>query len=311
MRIMFTMMNAARLAVGIQGLGLAETAYQSASAYARERLQGRSLSGPKHADKPADPIIVHPEVRRTLLTMRAYIQGARGLVLWTAMALDRAARHPDAAERLAAEDLVSLMTPIIKALVADIGVEATNHGLQVFGGAGYIRDTGMEQLVRDARIAQIYEGTNGVQALDLAGRKLVQENGRLLRRFFYPVSQFIAENSGLAGMQPFVQPLAKALARLQEATLWLAQQGLRDREEVGAAATDYLRLFGLVALAYLWGRSAKLAHGKIARDKDGFYAAKLTTARFFMSRLLPQTQGILAALKSGAGPVMDFRDEWF
>jgi alkylation response protein AidB-like acyl-CoA dehydrogenase len=311
MRIMFTMMNAARLAVGIQGLGLAETAYQSASAYARERLQGRSLSGPKHADKPADPIIVHPDVRKTLLTMRAYIQGARALVLWTAVALDRAARHPSATERLAAEELVSLMTPIIKAFLADIGVEATNQGLQVFGGAGYIRDAGMEQLVRDARIAQIYEGTNGIQALDLAGRKLTQENGRLLRRFFYPVSQFIEENSETAQMQPFVQPLAKTLGRLQQATLWLAQQGLTDRDEIGAAATDYLRLFGLVALAYMWGRSAKLALGNIGSDKDGFYPAKLATARFFMSRLLPQTQGILMTLKSGAGPIMDFGEDWF
>jgi butyryl-CoA dehydrogenase len=305
------MMNAARLAMSIQGLGLAETAYQSACAYARERLQGRSLSGPKHPDKPADPIIVHPDVRRSLLTMRAYIQGARALVLWIAVALDRAARHPNPAERLAAEELVSLMTPIIKAFVADIGIEATSHGLQVFGGAGYIRDTGMEQLVRDARVAQIYEGTNGIQALDLAGRKLVQANGRLLRRFFYPVSQFIEETSGSSELQPFVLPLRKSLDRLQEATLWMAQKGLSDREEIGAAATDYLRLFGLVALAYLWARSAKLALGKIGGDKYGFYRAKLATARFFMSRLLPQTEGILTMLKSGARPIMDFRDEWF
>jgi butyryl-CoA dehydrogenase len=311
MRIMFTMMNAARLAVGIQGLGLAETAYQSACGYARERLQGRSLSGTKHADKPADPIIVHPDVRKSLLTMRAYIQGARVLVLWVAVALDRAARHPNPAERLAAEEPVSLMTPIIKAFIADIGVEATSHGLQVFGGAGYIRDTGMEQLVRDARVAQIYEGTNGIQALDLAGRKLLQANGRLLRRFFYPVSQFIEENSAPGDMQRFVQPLRKSFKRLQEATLWLAQQGITDRNEIGAAATDYLRLFGFVALAYLWARSAKLALGKIGGDGDGFYRAKLATARFFMSRLLPQTEGTLTALKSGARPIMDFREEWF
>jgi butyryl-CoA dehydrogenase len=212
---------------------------------------------------------------------------------------------------LAAEELVSLMTPIIKAFIADIGVEATSHGLQIFGGAGYIRDTGMEQLVRDARIAQIYEGTNGIQALDLAGRKLVQANGRLLRRFFYPVSEFIQENSRSSEMRPFVLPLQKSLGTLQEATLWLAQQGLTDRNEIGAAATDYLRLFGLVALAYMWARSAKLALGKIGGDKDGFYRAKLATARFFMSHLLPHTQGILTALKSGARPIMDFREDWF
>jgi butyryl-CoA dehydrogenase len=311
MRMMFTMMNAARLAVGIQGLGLAETAYQSAAAYARERLQGRSLSGPKRTDLPADPIIVHPDVRKSLLTMRAYIQGARALVLWAAMALDRATRHPNAAERAAAEELVSLMTPVIKAFIADIGVEVTNHGLQVFGGAGYIRDSGMEQLVRDARIAQIYEGTNGIQALDLAGRKLFQDNGRLLRRFFYPVSQFIEENSESSEMRPFVEPLRKSLGRLQDATLWLAQQGLIDREEIGAAATDYVRLFGLVALATTWARSAKVALAKISDDRNGFYHAKLATARFFMTRLLPQTQGILTSLKSGARPIMDFREEWF
>ncbi|HWP58968.1 MAG TPA: acyl-CoA dehydrogenase C-terminal domain-containing protein [Candidatus Acidoferrales bacterium] len=311
MRIMFTMMNAARLAVGVQGLGLAETAYQSAAAYAKERLQGRSLSGPKHQDKPADPIIVHPDVRKTLLTMRAYTEGARALVLWIAAALERAARHPAAAERRAAEELVSLMTPIIKAFVADIGFEATNRGLQVFGGAGYICATGMEQLVRDARIAQIYEGTNGIQALDLAGRKLFHENGRLLRRFFYPALAFVEENSEASGLESFVLPLRRSLLRLQEATLWLAERGLKDPDEAGAAATEYLRLFGLAALGYLWAQSAKVALAKSAADRDGFYRAKLATARFFFSRLLPETEALLAALQSGAGPITDFREEWF
>jgi hypothetical protein len=311
MRIMFTMMNAARLAVGIQGLGLAETAYQSASAYAKERLQGRSLSGPKRPDKPADPIIVHPEVRKTLLTMRAYIEGARALVLWIGVALERAAHYADAAERSAAQELVSLMTPIIKAFISDIGVEVTNQGLQIFGGAGYIRSTGVEQLVRDARIAQNYEGTNGIQALDLAGRKLFQENGRLLRRFFYPVSDFLEENSHRAELQPFVVPFRESVERLQEATLWVAERGLTDREEIGAAATDYLRLFGLVALAYIWSRSAQVALGRIAGEKKDFYCAKLATARFFVNHLLPQTKGILTALKSGAELIMNFREEWF
>jgi alkylation response protein AidB-like acyl-CoA dehydrogenase len=311
MRIMFTMMNAARLAVGIQGLGLAETAYQSASAYAKERLQGRSISGPKRPDKSADPIIVHPDVRKTLLTMRAYIEGARALVLWIGVALERAARHPDAAERSAAQELVELMTPIIKAFVSDIGVEATNQALQIFGGAGYIRATGIEQLVRDARIAQIYEGTNGIQALDLTGRKLFQENGRLLRRFFYPATYFIEENSASAELQPFVLPFRESVERLRSATLWVADRGLADREEIGAAATDYLRLFGLVALAYVWARSAKHALGGIDSDRKNFYRAKLATAGFFMTRLLPQTRGILTALKSGAEPIMNFREEWF
>ncbi|MFQ5809685.1 MAG: acyl-CoA dehydrogenase family protein, partial [Armatimonadota bacterium] len=215
MRYMFTMMNAARLAVGIQGLGLAETAYQSAVAYARERLQGRSPSGPKFPDKAADPIIVHPDVRKNLLTMRAYNESARALIIWIGMALDVAAKHPDPARRMEADDLVGLMTPVIKAFFSDYGFEATNLGLQVFGGHGYIRDAGMEQLVRDARIAQIYEGTNGIQALDLVGRKMPQHSGRLLRSFFHPVSRFIEETVGDSQLQEFVAPLAKAFAKLQ------------------------------------------------------------------------------------------------
>ncbi|MCZ6626023.1 MAG: acyl-CoA dehydrogenase family protein, partial [Deltaproteobacteria bacterium] len=254
MRTMFTMMNAARLAIGLQGLGLAETAYQSAVAYARERLQGRSLAGAKFPDHPADPIIVHPDVRKNLLTMRAFNEGARALALWVGMAMDIAAKHPDSARRMEADDLVALMTPVIKAFFTDYGFEATNLGLQVFGGYGYIRDSGMEQLVRDARIAQIYEGTNGIQALDLVGRKMAQHSGRLLRRLFHPVSQFIEESTSDPQLQEFVLPLAKAFAKLQQATVWVAQKGLRDRDEAGAAATDYLRMFALVVLAYMWAR---------------------------------------------------------
>jgi alkylation response protein AidB-like acyl-CoA dehydrogenase len=310
-RYMFTMMNTARLAIGLQGLGLAETAYQSAVAYARERLQGRSLSGAKFPDKPADPIIVHPDVRKNLLTVRAYNEGARALALWVGIAIDVAAKHPDPARRMEAEELVSLLTPIIKAFVSDYGFEATNLGLQVFGGYGYIRDTGMEQLVRDARIAQIYEGTNGIQALDLVGRKLPQHSGRLLRRFFLPVSRFIEENTGDAELQSFVPPLAKAFARLQQATLWIAQQSLKDREEAGAGASDYLRMFALVALGYMWARTAKVAIGKQAGEREAFYRAKLATANFFMKRLLPQTSSLFAAIMSGAGPIMEVREEWF
>lgn len=311
MHYMFTMMNTARLAIGLQGLGLAETAYQSAIAYARERLQGRSLSGPKFPDKPADPIIVHPDVRKNLLTVRAYNEGARALALWVGMAMDVAVKHPDPARRMEAEDLVSLMTPIIKAFVTDYGFEATNLGLQVFGGYGYIRDTGMEQLVRDARIAQIYEGTNGIQALDLVGRKLPQHSGRLLRRFFHSVSRFVEENRDDPRLQPFVLPLAKAFGRLQEATLWVAQASLKDKEEAGAAASDYLRMFALVILAYLWARMAKAAIGKPAGEEESFYRAKLATANFFMKRLLPQTSALFAAITAGAGPIMDVREEWF
>ncbi|TAJ83117.1 acyl-CoA dehydrogenase [bacterium] len=311
MRYMFTMMNTARIAIGLQGLGLAETAYQSAVAYAKERLQGRSLSGPKFPDKPADPIIVHPDVRKNLLTMRAYNEGARALALWIGMAADVAAKHSNPTRRMEADDLVSLMTPVIKAFFTDYGFEATNLGLQVFGGYGYIRDSGMEQLVRDARIAQIYEGTNGIQALDLVGRKLPQHEGRLLRRFFHPASRFIDENTGDAELQPFVEPLAKAFARLQQATLWIAQESLKDRDEAGAAAGDYLRMFALVTLAYMWARTAKVAVGKLAGEKGSFYRAKLATASFYMRRVLPQTSALLAAITSGARPIMDVREEWF
>ncbi|NIO09387.1 MAG: acyl-CoA dehydrogenase, partial [Deltaproteobacteria bacterium] len=303
--------NTARLAIGLQGLGLAETAYQSAVAYARERLQGRSLSGAKFPDKPADPILVHPDVRKNLLTIRAYNEGARALALWVGMGVDLATKHPDPGRRQEAEDFVALMTPVVKAFTTDYGFDATNLGLQVFGGHGYIRDYGMEQLVRDARIAQIYEGTNGVQALDLVGRKMPQHAGRLLRRFFHPVSEFIETNAANPEMQEFVAPLTKAFGRLQQVTLWVAQEGLKDREQAGAAATDYLRMFALVALAFLWARMAKVAHEKLASEKNTFYEAKLATARFYMQRLLPQTSSLMASILSGASSIMAVKDEWF
>jgi alkylation response protein AidB-like acyl-CoA dehydrogenase len=311
MRTMFTMMNSARLAVGVQGLGLAETAYQSAVAYAKERLQGRALSGPKHPDKPADPILVHPDVRKNLLTMRANIEGSRALGLWVASAADVAARHPDEAARNAAEDLVALLTPIVKAYFTDMGFEATNLGVQVFGGHGYIREHGMEQLVRDARIAQLYEGTNGIQALDLVGRKLPHHMGRALRRFFHPVLGFIEANQAEPALAEFVLPLAKAFGRLQQATAWVAQQGLRDPDEAGAAASDYLRLFALTALAYVWARTAKAVLDKPEAEREPFHEAKLATARFYMTRVLPQSSGLFAAMNAGAKPIMAVEEDWF
>ncbi|MEE8500181.1 MAG: acyl-CoA dehydrogenase C-terminal domain-containing protein, partial [Kiloniellales bacterium] len=311
MRTMFIMMNSARLAVGVQGLGLAETAYQSAVAYAKERLQGRALSGAKHPDKPADPILVHPDVRKNLLTMRANIEGCRALGLWVASALDVAAKHPDEAARNAAEDLVALLTPIAKAYFTDMGFEATNLGVQVFGGHGYIREHGMEQLVRDARIAQLYEGTNGIQALDLVGRKLPRHMGRVLRRFFHPVLGFIEANQAAPELAEFVLPLAKAFGRLQQATAWVAQQGLRDPEEAGAAASDYLRLFALTALAFMWARAAKAVLDKPEGEREAFHQAKLATARFYMTRVLPQTSGLFAAINAGAKPIMAVEADWF
>ncbi len=308
---MFTMMNVARLDVGIQGLGLAETAYQSAAAYAKERLQGRALAGPAYPDKAADPIIVHPDVRKNLLTMRALNEGARAMALWVAIAVDIAEKHPDEATRQEADDLVALMTPIIKSFFTDYGFEATNLGMQVYGGHGYIWETGMEQLVRDARIAQIYEGANGIQALDLVGRKLGQNMGRLLRRFFHPVQAYIEEGMAKPELAEFVAPLAKNLGRLQQATLWIAQQGLKDPEEAGAAASDYLNLFAYTALAYMWCRMAEVSLAKLDDDPTGFHEAKLATARFFFQRLLPRSSGHFSAIMAGKAPIMAMKEAAF
>jgi alkylation response protein AidB-like acyl-CoA dehydrogenase len=311
MRNMFTMMNAARLGVANQGVGLAEAAYQGAVGYARERLQGRSLRGAEHPDKPADPIIVHPDVRRMLLTMRAYTEGSRALGAWIATELDVSRRHEDAQTRQDADDFVALMTPIAKALFTDIGFECANLGVQVFGGHGYVRDNGMEQIARDARIAQIYEGTNGIQALDLVGRKLPSHTGRLLRGFFHPVRDFLETEGSDPEMAPFVAPVAKAFERLQRATGEIAQSGLNDPNEAAAAATDYLRLFGLTALGYMWARSVRVSLDNQANDESGFYANKVATARFFVDRLLPQTSGLFAAIMAGGGSITEFREASF
>lgn len=313
MRGMFTMMNSERLSVGIQGLGVGEAAYQSAVAYARERLQGRALGGAKHPEKPADPIIVHPDVRRMLMTMRAYNEGARALGGWVARSLDLMKHHPDAAVRQQSEDFMALMTPVVKALFTDLGFEAANLGVQVYGGHGFIRDHGVEQYVRDSRIAMIYEGTNGVQALDLVGRKMQAHTGRLLRSFFHPVLAFIDEMLDDDELGALAQPLSKSFGALQLATAHIAQQGLKDPEEAGAAATEYLRLFGLVALGYMWLRMAKVAKDALAGEPSdrGFYEAKLITAQFFMERILPQVAGLLAAIRSGKGGMMALPDDAF
>jgi len=314
MRAMFTMMNDARLEVGIQGLGIAETAYQSAVAYARERRQGRALSGARQPEEPADPIIVHPDVRRMLLTMRAFTEGARALACWIGMAIDRADRDPDPAARQAADDLVALMTPIIKAYFTDQGSACANLGVQVMGGHGYIREWGMEQLVRDARITQLYEGANGIQALDLVGRKLPAHFGRHLRTFCHPVMAFIERHQADSELAEFVLPLAKAFARLQQVTLHIAQTGLRNPDEAGAASADYLRLFALVALAFMWARTVQVARAKLAAGADGadrFYAAKIRTARFFTTKMLPESGALFAQIMAGAAPLMEFDEAAF
>jgi len=307
LRAMFTMMNTERLSVGIQGLGVAEVAYQNAVAYARERIQGRSLTGAKAPEKQADPIIVHPDVRRMLLTMRAYIEGCRALSGWVAREIDILHRSTDEDAKLVADDFTALLTPVVKAMFTDLGFEISSSAMQCYGGHGYIRDHGMEQYVRDARISMIYEGTNGVQALDLVGRKLPQEGGRLLTRFLDPLMEFIETNDD-SEMEPFIAPLATALEHLQIATGHVMEAGMGNHDEIGAASVDYLRLFGLVALGFMWARMAKIA---LPKADQPFYKAKISTAKFFMQRLLPQTASLLAVLQSGAEVMMEFEDAAF
>jgi len=311
MRAMFTMMNGARLAVAIHGLGIAEAAYQGAVAYARERRQGRALGAARSPQESADAILVHPDVRRMLLSMRAQIEGARALSTWVAARYAHSQRNTDAQARQDAEDFVSLLTPVIKAYCTDMGSEVANLGVQVYGGHGYIREHGMEQFVRDARICQIYEGTNGVQAMDLVGRKLSAHMGRYLRQFFPPVAAFIESRGTRADLCEFVEPLSKAFTRLQKASAWVAANGLRDPNEAGAAASDYLRLFALVAIAYMWARTAEIALARETGDENNFYRAKLNTARFFMQRLLPQSGALFACIVAGGKTIMDFDDDDF
>jgi alkylation response protein AidB-like acyl-CoA dehydrogenase len=306
MRAMFTMMNAARLGVALQGLAIGDVAYQNAATYARERLQGRSVAGAKAPDKPADPIIVHPDIRRMLMTQRAFAEGARALGLWTGLHLDLSRHHPDERVRRDSDDLVSLVTPVIKAYFTDMGFESANLGVQVFGGAGFIRETGVEQYVRDARITQIYEGANGIQALDLVGRKLGAHYGRALRQVFHPVDRFIADHAEDDDLGEMVGLLAKSFGRLQTATGWLGEQGLRDPEQAAAASSDYLRLFALVAMAYMWALMAKAARDSLKRGTGdlAFYKAKIATARFFFLRMLPETSSLLSRILSGKEPLM-------
>ncbi len=313
MRAMFVMMNSERLSCGTQGLGVGEAAYQNAVGYTKERIQGRSVAGAKHPEKPADPIIVHPDVRRSLMTMRANNEGCRALGVWVANALDRAERATDHAERAEAQDFIALMTPIVKALFTDLGFESTNLALQTYGGHGYIVDNGMEQLVRDARITMIYEGTNGIQALDLVGRKLPANMGRSLRRFFHPVSEFIEAHAADVAVGPLVQGYAKAFGALQLATAFIAQKSQGDPEEAAAAASDYLRLFGIVALGFMWVRMAKVAADKLpaAGEDAAFYRAKRTTANFYIERILPQAGALLTAIKAGKASMMALEESAF
>jgi acyl-CoA dehydrogenase len=311
---MFVMMNEARLAVGIQGLGCSEVAYQNAVAYAKDRRQGRALTGAAEPDKPADTLLVHPDVRRNLMSIRAFNEAARALVLWTALKADVAHRSEDAAARQAADDHMGLMTPVIKGVLTDVGFDNAVKAQQMFGGHGYVEEWGMSQFVRDARIAMIYEGANGVQAMDLVGRKLGRDGGRAIMAFFGEVGQFCHENAGDEAMTPFVGPLGSGLQQLQAATMWFMQNAMAKPNNAGAGAHDYMHLFGLVALGYMHARMARVALDKLKAGANGQTErmnGKLVTARFFMERAMPEITAHVARIQTGSDMTMAFTAEQF
>jgi alkylation response protein AidB-like acyl-CoA dehydrogenase len=310
LQAMFVMMNAARLGVGNQSLGLTEVAYQNAVAYAKDRIQMRALSGPKAPDQPADPIIVHPDVRKMLLTARAYAEGGRALSMYTALQLDKMLATDDEDERKELEGQVALLTPIIKAFLTDNGWIATSHCMQVFGGHGYIHESGVEQFVRDARINMIYEGTNTVQSLDLLGRKVLSDNGAKLKKFGKLIAEFVEEEGVSEQMQEFVNPLADLGDKVTKLTTELGMKAFGNADEVGAAAVDYLRVVGHLCFAYFFARMAKVALAK-QNSGDPFYTAKLHTARFYFAKLLPETASLIRSARAGLAPLMAMDEALF
>ncbi|MFQ5439669.1 MAG: acyl-CoA dehydrogenase C-terminal domain-containing protein, partial [Paracoccaceae bacterium] len=303
MRAMFTMMNEARVGVGLQGLCQADAAYQNAVAYARDRLQGRAVTGAENPDGPADPIIVHPDVRRSLMEQKSFVEGARALIYWGAMMIDRATRLEDRE----ALGLISLLTPVIKGFLTDQGYDMTVQAQQVFGGHGYIEEHGMSQFTRDARITMLYEGTSGVQALDLVGRKLATDGGRHVMAFFEMVKAFIRENEDDAALKAdFLDPLKAASKDLQAAAMYFMAEGMKDPNAALAGSTDFMHLFGHVCMGLIWAKMAKAAGESLARTPSDrvFYENKLATGRFYMARQLPATALHLARIKTGADPVM-------
>lgn len=307
MRLMFTMMNGMRIGVGMQGLGLAEVSYQNAVAYAKDRLQGRSLRGPQNPNEEADPIIVHPDVRRMLMTSKAYIEGMRALAYWVGILIDVHERHPDQAKKDEAGDLLALMTPVVKAFLTDTGFEITNLALQCYGGHGYIREFGMEQFVRDGRITQIYEGTNGVQAMDLLGRKIPEGGGRLAKRWFEIAQADLAAAATNTALTDIIAPVGDAMKLLQGTTMRVMERAAKDPEEIGAAAAEYLRMFGLVAIGWMWVRITRVAAEQGGTRND----ERCATARFYVTRLLPQVTALAAQINAGAAPVMALAPEAF
>ncbi len=303
---MFGMMNGARLGVGIQGISIGEVAYQNGYQYVHERRVGRALTGPAEPDKPADLEIVHPDVKRMLLHARSFVEGARALAMWTT--LNMAIAHSSRPEAEAAGLLSDLMTPVLKAFCTDMGFEAANLGMQVYGGHGYIRDNGVEQFVRDGRINQTYEGANGVQAMDLVGRKLARKGGAAPLALAGEITKWLGENETDAAMAPYVKAIKRGFESLQTATIWLVTNGRANPNNVGAGATDYLRLMGIVVVAWMWGRMAKVANAKLAANQGdaAFYKAKLVSAKYWMERLIPECPMLLERIQAGSETVMAF-----
>ncbi|MEI7762922.1 MAG: acyl-CoA dehydrogenase C-terminal domain-containing protein [Comamonadaceae bacterium] len=303
---MFVMMNAARLGVGNQSLGLTEVAYQNALVYAKDRIQMRSLTGPKAKDKPADPIIVHPDVRKMLLTAKAYAEGGRALMCFSSMLLEKEHNHPDEKVRKDSGELLAMLTPIVKAFLTDNGWTATSTCMQVFGGHGFIKEWGMEQFVRDARINMIYEGTNTVQSLDLLGRKILGNNGATLRKFGKMVAKLVEEEGVNEKMAEFITPIAVLGEQMTKFTTEIGFKGFQNPDEVGAAAVDYLRVAGHLVFGYFWARMAQVALRQIAAgNSDTFYLAKLQTARFYFAKLFPETATLMRTARSGSKVLMD------
>jgi alkylation response protein AidB-like acyl-CoA dehydrogenase len=306
LQAMFVMMNAARLGVGNQSVGLTEVAFQNALAYAKDRIQMRSLSGTKAKDKPADPIIVHPDVRKMLLTAKAYAEGGRALLSFCALLLDKELHHSDEKVRKDSADLLALLTPIAKAFLTDNGWQATTMCQQVLGGHGYIKEWGMEQHVRDARINMIYEGTNTIQSLDLLGRKVLANNGATLKKFAKLVGALVAEEGVNEKMAEFINPLAQLGEQMTKFTTEIGFKGLQNPDEVGAAAVDYLRVAGHLVFGYFFARMASVALKQMAAGStDPFYTAKLQTARFYFAKLLPETAALMRTARTGSLALMD------
>ena len=311
LQAMFTMMNEARIGVATQGLALSEVAYQNAAGYAKERRQGRALAGPAQPDAAADPIIVHPDIRRILMSIRAFNEGARALLLWTTLHADLAHRSPDVAAKQAADDLLGLMTPILKGVLTDTGFQNCVQAQQVLGGHGYIAANGMEQFVRDARITTIYEGANGIQALDLVARKLPRDGGRAFMAFTAEITGFMTSHAADERLAPYLSPLKAGLDHLQQATLWFMRNGTKNPDNAAAGSTDYMHMFGLVALGYMWARMAEAALVKQANGKADAMQAKLTFGRYFMERTMPETAAHLARITAGADTLMALPAEAF